>query len=81
MDGYPVKLMGRLLGSADDFHNIVDGESVQHGGFSPAPGVPLPACFLFVNFETGVYICYDDEGEEGQSGDILDIVNKLPRVH
>lgn len=83
MEGFPVKVLGRLLGWATDF-NPIGAEHVQYGGFKPAPGVDLKPGALEIEFDSGMFNIYEEvDGVEHpyQYGDIFPIVVSLPRVH
>lgn len=72
-----VYIMGRLVGTADDFDDV-DYLTTMFMGFEPIEGLDLPSGGIIFNFETGRIESYDERGVTTFSVDLLSTISHLP---
>ena len=70
------KFLGRILGTATGWDGEMEAFVLYN--FIPAEGIALPPGSLQVEITEGRFVCYDDEGEEIQSFDILTVMGSAP---
>ena len=75
-----VRVLGRVIGTADGWDEVGGGWDIQFGDFKPADGVAIESgSSLYVNYDDDFWELYGADDEVINKGSLISLVAHLPK--
>lgn len=76
---YEEIVLGRKIGTCTGW-DMIDSFVVGFIDFTPAKGVNIPGGDICVDYEKGLWLIYNEDGEVRQMGDLIEALKNAPRA-